>query len=74
MRTPPAPRAVMRSTVIDHIQAVASQDDSLFWVESNWRPLCASCHGRKTGREDGGFGRLPRTRRVSFEPPRFEIR
>ncbi|WP_186318376.1 HNH endonuclease, partial [Bacillus pumilus] len=23
---------------------------------SNWQPLCASCHNRKTAKEDGGFG------------------
>ncbi|MGY6410502.1 MAG: HNH endonuclease [Alkalilacustris sp.] len=29
----------------------------LFWDRSNWAPMCASCHGRKTARHDGGFGR-----------------
>ncbi|WP_144469068.1 HNH endonuclease signature motif containing protein, partial [Bacillus pumilus] len=31
-------------------------DKKLFWDSSNWQPLCASCHNRKTAKEDGGFG------------------
>ena len=25
-------------------------DMKLFWDESNWQPLCESCHNQKTGR------------------------
>ncbi|WP_309242099.1 HNH endonuclease [Paenibacillus sp. S150] len=31
-------------------------DMELFWNEANWQPLCASCHGIKTAKEDGGYG------------------
>lgn len=40
---------------IDHVRSKADGgDDSL----DNLRPLCHSCHSRKTAREDGGLGRL----------------
>jgi 5-methylcytosine-specific restriction protein A len=29
---------------------------ALFWDQSNWQPLCHTCHSKKTAREDGGFG------------------
>lgn len=40
---------------LDHIKPKASggTDDP-----SNLQPLCATCHSRKTDREDGGFGNL----------------
>ncbi|MFR3634507.1 MAG: HNH endonuclease [Sutterella sp.] len=31
-------------------------DMALFWDQSNWQPLCHTCHSKKTAREDGGFG------------------
>ena len=43
------------ATVVDHI-IPHKGDQSLFWDESNWQPLCKRCHDRKTVREDGGFG------------------
>ena len=43
------------ATVVDHIKPHKG-DKRLFWSRSNWQPLCASCHGRKTARQDGGFG------------------
>ena len=39
------------ATVVDHIVPHRG-DQHLFWDENNWRPLCKSCHDRKTGRED----------------------
>jgi 5-methylcytosine-specific restriction protein A len=48
---------VCEAAEVDHIKPVGSAEDSLFWVESNWQPLCGECHKRKTATEDGGFGR-----------------
>ena len=43
------------ATVTDHI--IAHKGDMvLFWDSKNWQPLCATCHNRKTAREDGGMG------------------
>ena len=44
------------ATVVDHRQPHKG-DRKLFWDRSNWAPMCASCHGRKTAQHDGGFGR-----------------
>ena len=44
------------AAVVDHIVAVKSADDPLFWDADNHQPLCKSCHGRKTATSDGGFG------------------
>ena len=49
------------ATVVDHI-VPHKGDQFLFWDESNWAPLCTSCHNRKTAREDGGFGNLLKTK------------
>ena len=43
------------ATEVDHIKPHKG-DHELMWSESNWQPLCHSCHSRKTAREDGGFG------------------
>lgn len=43
------------ATAVDHI-VPHKGDKKLFWDKSNWQPLCASCHSRKTATEDGGFG------------------
>lgn len=44
------------ANTVDHI-VPHRMDEGLFWDEANWQALCASCHSRKTAREDGGFGR-----------------
>ncbi|MDL2205789.1 HNH endonuclease [Eubacteriales bacterium OttesenSCG-928-N13] len=36
------------ATVVDHIIPHRG-DEKLFWDQSNWQPLCKSCHDRKTG-------------------------
>jgi len=48
------------ATDVDHIVPHCG-DMALFWDVLNWQPLCEACHGRKTAREDGGFGN-PRQR------------
>ena len=45
---------VMPAAVVDHITPHRG-DQTLFWDESNWQPLCKRCHDAKTAREDGGF-------------------
>lgn len=40
-----------KATVVDHIIPHRG-DDKLFWDESNWQPLCKSCHDKKTMTED----------------------
>ena len=49
-----------KATVVDHVvpRAVAPE---LEWASSNWQPMCASCHARKTARQDSGFGNPRRT-------------
>lgn len=39
------------ATVVDHIIPHRG-DQKLFWDESNWQPLCKSCHDKKTWNED----------------------
>ena len=45
---------VVPAVHVDHKVAIA-RGGTNDW--NNLRPLCASCHSRKTAREDGGFGR-----------------
>ncbi|TQR29405.1 HNH endonuclease [Brevibacillus brevis] len=45
----------MAATVVDHIKPHKG-DKILFWDRTNWQALCASCHSKKTAKEDGGFG------------------
>lgn len=44
------------ATVVDHV-VPHKGDQELFWRESNWAPMCAACHDRKTATHDGAFGR-----------------
>lgn len=39
------------ATVVDHIQPHRG-DQSLFWDESNWQPLCVSCHSSLKQRKE----------------------
>ena len=41
---------------IDHVIPV-EKDPDRFWDESNWEPICRSCHVAKTAKEN----RLPET-------------
>lgn len=47
---------VVEAVHVDHLIALSKggTDD-----RENLVPLCASCHSKKTVREDGGFGRIP---------------
>lgn len=44
------------ATVVDHIVPHRGDNDVLFWDADNHQALCATCHGRKTATQDGGFG------------------
>ena len=46
---------LVQATVVDH-HVPHRGDPVLFWDRSNWRPMCASHHSRKTAAGDGGFG------------------
>jgi 5-methylcytosine-specific restriction enzyme A len=35
------------ATVVDHV-IPHKGDSKLFWLQSNWQPLCKRCHDRKT--------------------------
>jgi len=48
---------VVAATVVDHITPHKGNQD-LFWDESNWQPLCKSCHDRKTAKENKAFGNI----------------
>ena len=41
----------------DHIIPVQGPRDPQFWNEQNHQALCASCHSKKTVKEDGGWGK-----------------
>lgn len=46
---------VREATVVDHI--IPHKGNRIkFWDETNWQPMCSTCHSAKTAREDGGFG------------------
>ena len=36
------------ATVVDHVTPHRG-DQTLFWDQTNWQPLCERCHNRKTG-------------------------
>jgi 5-methylcytosine-specific restriction protein A len=46
---------VTPATVVDH-HVAHKGDESLFWDINNLRPMCVSCHSRKTARQDGRWG------------------
>jgi 5-methylcytosine-specific restriction protein A len=41
---------IVKAAETDHIEPHRG-DTTLFWDETNWQPLCASCHSAKTWRE-----------------------
>lgn len=41
------------ATLIDHV-IPHNGDETLFWEKSNWQPLCAACHKKKTWKEMRG--------------------
>lgn len=47
---------IRAAEVVDHVQTVRERPDLAFDAR-NWRALCASCHNRKTARQDSGFAR-----------------
>ena len=42
---------LIKAEVVDHITPHRG-DQTTFWDESNWQPLCTKCHNRKTRTED----------------------
>jgi len=44
---------IVPATVVDHI-VPHKGNEVLFWDQTNWQPLCESCHNRKTATEDKG--------------------
>jgi 5-methylcytosine-specific restriction enzyme A len=51
---------VEAATVVDHVVPLRAGGTH---QRANLQPLCAACHGVKTAREDGGFGRASAGRR-----------
>lgn len=49
----------------------------MFWSRRNWQALCATCHSRKTVRQDGGFGvsaaAIERSRPSGLLPSRIPL-
>ena len=46
-------KLIEAATVVDHI-IPHKGDQTLFWDQTNWQPLCKQCHDRKTATEDKG--------------------
>lgn len=44
------------SRITDHIVPHRG-DVTLFWDQSNWQPMCWSCHSRKTFKENANFNK-----------------
>lgn len=44
------PRCTLLTDVTDH-KVPHRGDPVLFWDETNWQPMCATCHSRKTALE-----------------------
>lgn len=44
------PTCTLVTDVVDH-HIPHEGDERLFWDESNWRPMCGSCHSAKTAGE-----------------------
>lgn len=44
------------ANTVDHIRPHRGSR-ALFWDVTNWQPMCARCHSRKTVTRDGGWGR-----------------
>lgn len=42
-----------KATLVDHI-IPHKGDDHLFWDQTNWQPLCTSCHSRKKQQQERG--------------------
>jgi len=53
---------ITTSTIVDHI-IPHKNDLTLFWDESNWQPLCQSCHDEIKQRQEKG-GAAPFSREV----------
>lgn len=47
------------ASVVDH-RTPHRGDMALFWDRTNWQSMSKECHDKKTAREDGGFGNVPR--------------
>lgn len=44
---------IVAATVVDHIRPHRG-NETLFWDEHNWQPLCNDCHTRHKARLEGG--------------------
>lgn len=42
--------------IVDHVKPWRTHPE-LFWVDTNWQPLCMLHHNQKINTEEGGFGR-----------------
>ena len=60
------------ATVVDHRDPHRG-DPAVFWDSRRWQALCASCHGRKTAAQDGGFGQRNRNDQASRPSPLWGI-
>lgn len=57
------------ATCVDHV-IPHKGDQLLFWAETNWQPLCSSCHNsRKQGIEARGYDAMPNAQ-GHFDDPR----